>query len=152
MIVVLPIFRSCYTLKVQFMSLLISLGILPMLKEQDIGAESCHIDSGVGKGIVSLKTLQFPLMCGHEQVSHGTDIQVCCIPEIFTFYEVINNFQPLDVSIFLCPCHYVPPSPPKKKIDSAPITDRQSEWHNCICLTSSLWPKKQFSLLPVQLQ
>ena len=54
------------------MSLLISLGILPMLKEQDIGAESCHIDLGGGKGIASLKTFKFPLMCGQEQVSHGT--------------------------------------------------------------------------------
>lgn len=61
MMVVLPIFRSCYTLKVQFMSLLISLGILPTLKEQDIGAEFCHIDLGGGKGIATLKTLKFPL-------------------------------------------------------------------------------------------
>lgn len=52
--VVLLIFRSCYPFKVQFMKFLISLGILPMLTEQDIGADSCHIDLGEGKGMPSL--------------------------------------------------------------------------------------------------
>jgi len=114
--VVLPIFRSCYTLKVQFMSLLISLGILPMLKEQDIGAESCHIDLGGGKCIASLTNLKFPLMCGQEQVSHGTDTQVCFIPEIFTSYKVTNNFQPLDALIFsCCLCHHPPSTKTNKK-------------------------------------
>lgn len=69
------------------MRLLISLGILPMLKEQDIGAESCHIDLGGGKGIASLETLKFPLMCGQEQVSHGIDTQAGFIPE---FLDPIN--------------------------------------------------------------
>lgn len=97
-----------------------------MLKEQDIGAESCHIDLGGGKGVVSLKTLKFPLMCGQEQVSRGTDTQVYFIPKMFTSYKVINNFQPLDVLILLCP-HCCPTAPSKEKkkekINSALITD-----------------------------
>lgn len=113
MMVVLPIFRSCYTLEVQFMSLLISLGTLPMLNEEDIGAESCHIDLRGGKRTANLKTLKFPLMCGQEQVSHDTDIRVCFISETFTSYKVINKFQPLAILIFLCPCH--PLSPSKRK-------------------------------------
>lgn len=52
--VVLPIFRSCYPFKVQLMSLLISQGILPLLTEHNIGAGSCHISLGEGKGMPSL--------------------------------------------------------------------------------------------------
>lgn len=52
--IVLPTFRSCYPLKWQLMSLLISQGIFAMLTEQNIGADSCYIDVGEGKGIPSL--------------------------------------------------------------------------------------------------
>lgn len=39
------------------MSLLISPGILPTLKEQDIGAETCHVIWGWGGSVVSFNSL-----------------------------------------------------------------------------------------------
>lgn len=112
-----------------------------MLKEQDIGAESCHTDLGGGKALMHLKILTFTLICGQEQTLYGTDTQMRSIPEMFASYKVVNNSQLLDLLFFLfSSLLLLLLSPPKKrkKIDSAPITDRHVEWHNSICLTSSL--------------